>query len=454
MSRRGIRSLIVVFAFLLFVGVGGYFLLKRYKPQLFDREAVDAGQLETLQTALLAPPPQATADLGWPQWFGPTRDGRSPTGPLRTDWETNPPRQLWSVPGGGGYASILVVSGRAYAFDRSGSQERIRALDSETGTTIWECAWAADYSGIGYGSGPRATPTIHEGKLYALGAAGKFVCIDLTTTKILWEHDLKTEFNAPTPTWGFASSPLIEGNLAIVQPGGKKGSVVAFDKFTGKLAWTSGTDAAGYSSPLAATCAGVRQIVVATGESILGLRPETGEVLWKQEWSTAHNANIAAPVAVGEYVFCSSGYSKGCVLLHLVAKGAGVKAERVYFRKARVMQNHHSTSVFRDGFLYGFDQDALRCVDFRAGEPRDEWVAKDSSGGRIAKGSLILADKSLLGLTQTGTLFLADADPEEFRFRGKIEGVLKGSECWAVPTLVDGRIYVRDGEKVVCLDSR
>jgi hypothetical protein len=125
----------------------------------------------------------------------------------------------------------------------------------------------------------------------------------------------------------------------------------------------------------------------------------------------------------------------------------------VYFRKARVMQNHHSTCVHRDGYLYGYDADTLRCVDLRKGEVVEDWDAHEVSGGRN-KGCVILADKLLLGLTQSGTLFLADADPEEFRLRGKLERVLSGSECWALPVLVDGRIYLRDGTKIVCLDAR
>ena len=284
MKRRNVRTLVVVAGFFLVVGVGGYFFAKAYKPQLFDRESVDTVQLEALKAAPLTPAPQAAADVGWPQWFGPTRDGRAPAGPLRTDWEINPPKPLWTAPCGGGYASVVVANGRAYTFDRTGTQERIAAFDSESGAKLWETAWEADYSGIGYGSGPRATPTIHEGKLYALGATGKFVCLDLATTKPLWEHDLKAEFKAPTPTWGFASAPLIEGNRVIVQPGGKAGTIVAFDKTTGELAWTHGSEPTGYSSPTAATCAGVRQVIAITGDSILGLRPETGELLWQHEW--------------------------------------------------------------------------------------------------------------------------------------------------------------------------
>jgi outer membrane protein assembly factor BamB len=450
---RSARRFLVAAVALALLAVLAFVIIKWRMPNLLDREQANAVELAQLRNAPLTASPVAEVAVGWPQWFGPNRDGRAPAGPMRTDWDTNPPTTLWSAPCGGGYASLAVVGGRVYTTDRQGDRERVLCLDAEQGTPLWESGWDADYSGIGYGSGPRATPTLHAGKVYAVGAAGKFICLDAASGKPAWEHDLKAEFRAATPSWGFASSPLIEGDLVIVQPGGKDGSVAAFDKTTGERRWAAGSDANGYSSPVAATCAGVRQVIAVTGESILGVRATDGQLLWRHDWQTPHKANIAAPVVVGDYVFVSSAYDKGCVLLHLVASGEGVTAEPVYFRKARVMQNHHSTCVHRDGYLYGYDGDTLRCVDLRKGEVVEDWVAREVNGGRN-KGCVILANKYLIGLTQSGTLFLADADPEEFRLRGKREGVLAGSECWALPVLVDGRIYLRDGTKIVCLDAR
>src|SRR5262249_35075194 len=131
----------------------------------------------------------------------------------------------------------------------------------------------------------------------------------------------------------------------------------------------------------------------------------------------------------------------------------GVRAEQVYFRKGRVMRNHHSTCVLRDESLFGYDENDLRCVDLRTGEVNEDWNARTVSGG-ANKGCLILADKYLLGLTQSGTVFLADANPKEFLLYGKVADVLSGSDCWAQPVLVQGRLYLRDRTKVVCLDVR
>lgn len=450
------RRLVLVVAVLAVVGLAAYVAIDRFRPGLFEREVENPDELAALKSA---PLPAATADAGggWPQWFGPNRDGHAPPGPLRTDWEKSPPAVLWSAPCGGGYSTPVVVGGRVYLTDRQGNQERLLCLDATTGQLLWQSSDAVEYGSMGgYAAGPRASPTVHAGRVYVYGATGVLRCLNLSGPQPVqeWRRDVREEFGASLPQWGFASSPLIVDGKVVVQVGGRKGAVGAFDLATGQPKWAAGTDPAGYSSPVAATVVGVRQVIAVTGTSVLGIAPADGKVLWQHPWATQHYGNIATPLVVGDYVFASAGYAKGCALLRLTTAGGGVKAEQVYFRKARVMQNHHSNSVHRDGFVYGYDNDTLRCVDLRKGEAVEEWVAKDTGGNRLAKGSVILAGDKLVGLTQTGTLFLADADPAEYRFRGKLEGVLSGSDCWASPVLVDGRLYLRDNTKVVCLDAR
>ena len=457
-SAKASRRMLVLGGLAVAVLVGVFFLVRWQRPNLFDFEQANASELAALQKAPLIVAPSAQTDDGWPQWFGPHRDGRAPTGSLRTDWVSQPPVKVWSVPCGGGYSSLAVVGGRVYTQDRTGSTDRLLCLDAATGRVLWTQESERDYRGIGYGSGPRATPTVKNGHVYTLSGNGVLSSVapppdGETSGKVVWSVSLPTKFQATVPGWGFASSPLIEGDAVIVQAGGSDGSVVAFDAKTGSVKWTAGTEPNGYSSPIAATIAEVRQIIAVTGNTILGIRATDGEVLWRHSWETAHHGNIAAPVVVGDYVFVSSNYGKGCVLLHLKPTDGGVKPDVVYFRKGRVMMNHHSTSVHRDGYLYGFDMNTLRCVDLRTGEIEDDWVARDSGGTAIPKGSLILVDQHLLGLTESGTLFLADANPKEFRFCGKLDRVLSGNSNWSVPAFVDGRIYLRDEEKIVCLDA-
>jgi outer membrane protein assembly factor BamB len=450
------RTVLLIVGVLLILGIGGYSAYQSPRVRSwFGREAENPAEMAKLGDAKLAVAPAAAADAGWPQWRGPTRDGRAPAGPLRTDWEANPPRQLWAADCGGGFSSLAVVGGKVYTQDLQGGNERVFCLDAASGQQLWEHAYPVDYSSMkkGYTTGPRATPTVEGNRVYAVGTVGKFVCLEAPPAagppKLLWEHDLLGEFRATIPEWGVACSPLIEGELVIVQPGGKDGSVAAFDKTSGELRWKAGSNPGGYSSPVAATVGGVRVVYAFAGDALLCVRASDGELLDRYRWTTSFNGNIATPVVVDDYVFISSAYQKGCALLRAVPDGDRVKLEEVYARNKRVMQNHHSTCVYKDGFLYGFDETRLKCVDFRKGVEKSDWEAE-----AVGKGCLILADRHLIILTEGGDLALVEATPEEFRWLGKVRPVLKKGPTWALPVLVDGRLYLRDGEKVVCLDVR
>lgn len=453
-TRRGL----LVVGVLLVLGIGGFAAYRSsWVQSWFGRDADNAAEIARLVDAKLTVAPAATADVGWPQWRGPMRDGRAPAGPLRTDWEANPPKPLWAAPCGGGFSSLAVVGGKVYTQDRQGDAERVVCLDAETGKLLWEHAYPADYSAMnkGYTTGPRATPTVDAGRVYAVGAAGKFVCLEAPSAvgpaKLLWEHDLLAEFRGKSPDWGVACSPLIEGDLVIVQPGGKDGSVAAFDKTSGELRWKAAANESGYSSPVAATVGGVRVVYALTGDALLCVRAADGEVLSKYTWKTPTTfvGNIATPVVVDDYVFVSSAYNKGCALLRAVPEAGGVRLEEVYARNRRVMQNHHSTCVYQDGYLYGFDESRLKCVDFRKGVEKSGW---DADG--IAKGNLILAGRHLLILTENGDLALVEATPEEFRPVARVPSGLGKAQAWALPVLADGRLYLRDGEKILCLDVK
>ena len=437
-------------AILLGVGVRAY--LNR------DREAENGEEIAKLKTADLSQAATrdaaAAAAKAWPQFRGPTRDGWGSDANLNADWTAKPPKKLWESPCGGGYSSLAVANGRVYSQDKQGNDERVFCLDAATGKLIWEHRYPADYSAfkLGYAGGPRATPTVANGMVYTVGATGIALCIaepDASNDKVrvVWQVDLREKFRAPLPSWGFASSPLVDGDLVIVQAGGKDGSVVALDRLTGETKWTAGKDRNGYSSPVVAILGGVRQVVAVTGESVLGLNPTTGEELWQQPWKTDHDGNVAMPVVVGDYVFASSNYGKGCALFHVT----GTASQVVYMRPNKVMRNHHSTCVHINGYLYGFDNNDFKCVDVKTGEAVEDWSPPEV-GRKLQKGGLIAAGKHLIGLTQNGTLFIGPADPKEFAFTGILEKVLTGSDCWAMPALADGKLYLRDATKVLCLD--
>jgi outer membrane protein assembly factor BamB len=252
------------------------------------------------------------------------------------------------------------------------------------------------------------------------------------------------------PAWGIACSPLIEGDLVIVQPGGENGSIVAYDRRTGDVRWRALADLSGYSSPIAATVAGVRQIIAMTGDRSVGLSAADGRLLWSYEFATGFHGNIATPIVAGSYVFISADYGTGCAMLQLSADGKGaLTAEPVYFKNNKLMRNHHSTCVLRDGVLYGFDKDFLKCVDLRTGE--EKWNA----ARQVDKGSVLCAGDHLVVLTQNGLLVSVAATPEKFVKKGDMQ-VLESATgtTWTVPALADGRLYLRDGTQIVCLDLR
>jgi len=453
MTRR--RSLSVAFGFVLVVLLCGLLVVSRLVPALFDRESADPVELAALEAAPLA---EASRGTDWPQWLGPTRDGRAPAGPLRTDWATKPPKLLWSTPCGGGFASFAVVGDLLVTQDYADGVERVLGLDRRTGAVAWSVSVPVDYAGFdpNFANGPRATASVAGGRVFAVTADGQLLAIDVpargATAAIAWRHDLLGEFGSPRPTWGVSRSPVVHGDTVIVQPGAKGAMLVAYDRATGAEVWRTPGDPLGYSSPTVATIGGVAQVVAVGGTRMVGADAGTGRELWSVPWATQFNGNIATPIAVEDYVFISSAYAKGCGLFRVSPSGDAFKAETVYFRPRRVMQNHHSNCVSRGGFLYGYDGDELRCVNLRKGTVVEGWDALDGANKPVGKGCVVLAGDKLLGLTQTGTLFVADADPAAFTLRGELPGVLTGSRCWALPVLVGGRVYLRDDAKIVAYD--
>jgi outer membrane protein assembly factor BamB len=464
--RRANWSTLACFGgFLVLFVVASIAIHPRYLMHVFRADYADAQRLAELRDAPLPSSEAPEFPAGeWPQWRGPARDGVSRATSLLTDWAGKKPPILWKQPLGKGYSSIAVAHGRLYTMDRRGAEERVVCLDAATGKDIWNHAYQANFGLIQAGErntpGPRATPTVYDGRIYTVGAVGKFLCLEATAianaAKVLWQHDLAEEYDLLSgiqprmPAWGIACSPLIEGELVIVQPGGESGSIVAFDRRTGEVRWRALADVSGYSSPIAATVAGVRQIIAMTGDRSVGLRAADGTLLWSYEFATGFHGNIATPIVAGNYVFISADYGTGCAMLQLSADGqGGVKAEPVYFKNNKLMRNHHSTCVLRDGFLFGFDKDFLKCVDLRTGE--EKWNA----ARQVDKGSVVCAGDHLVVLTQNGLLVSVAATPEKFVKKGEMQ-VLESDTgtTWAVPALADGRLYLRDGTQIVCIDLR
>ena len=264
-----------------------------------------------------AAPATAGHDAYWTDFRGPHRDGLYTETAIRTEWPGTGLEPLWSRPVGGGYASFVVADGLAFTMEQRRDEEVVAAYDVDTGGEVWTHARPAHFRETMGGPGPRATPTWHAGRLYALGATGRFVCLDAATGAVVWERNILVDGGAANLPWAMSGAPLIVDDMVVVQPGGPHGwSVAAYDRLTGDVAWHVLDDVQGYTSPMLATLGGVRQIVVVSAERATGLRPDDGTLLWEYPWTVPIVPNIAQPLIINNTrLFLSAGYGKGAALV-------------------------------------------------------------------------------------------------------------------------------------------
>ena len=386
----------------------------------------------------------AAAAADWPQFRGANLDGISGETDLLEAWPEGGPPELWRVPLGEGYSGISVVGNRAYTLYVTDGREVLGVFDTNSGRELWNYPVGARWKDM-MGNGPRSTPTVADGVVYVLGAHGTLAAIDSATGKQIWRQDLAQTLDAQPPTWGISTSPVIEGDLLILDAGGGgEKSIVALDRRTGELVWHAESDKAGYSTPLPVTIGGSRQVVMFTGTQVVGVHPADGRVLWKQPWKTSYDVNAAIPVFVPpNRLFVASGYSTGGALFELeVHEGGATRVSRLW--TAPRMRNQFSSSVYYQGHIYGFDNATLKCLDARTGE--EKWAVREGFG----HGSLTLADGHLYVLGDRGQLALVEATPEGYREKGSVQA-LKG-KCWTVPTLAGGRLYLRNEKELLALD--
>ncbi|MBI3410717.1 MAG: PQQ-binding-like beta-propeller repeat protein [Planctomycetes bacterium] len=442
--RKGAGSLSLCLSLLLLLVIAGLTAYVLFEKDWAKSEIDDTRLNELSNTAL----PEAGSSTGdWPQWRGPKRDGVSSEKGLLAAWPADGPKELWRQPAGKGYSTLAVSRGRVFTVFQDGDSEAVCSWDAETGKELWRFRYPARYVN-GYGNGPRSTPTIAGDLLYAVGGTGMMHCLKAFTDnpagEKVWRRDLLSDFGAKNLQWGVSFSPLVEGDLVYTNPGGPNGhSLAALDKKTGATEWTSQDDPAGYSSPLSATTAGERQVVFFTGSGLVAVTPDAGKLLWRYPWETAFGANIATPIVVEDYVFISSGYNRGCTVVKVEKSDSGFEARRVYENKR--MRTHFSTCVRYQDCLFGFDDTTLICMEFRTGKVL--WDQRD-----FGKGSLLVADGNLVILGETGLVALAEATPAGYREISRF--TFSEGRCWSVPVVANGRMYIRDEEKVVCYDVR
>ena len=408
---------------------------------------------QSLNSLVLALALGATAAnaADWTQWRGLNRaDYSSETGLLQ-DWPAGGPKQVWMFKNAGnGYSAPAVVGGRLFTLGTRDGGEVLLALDAKTGSELWAVKVGSILKN-NWGDGPRGTPTVDGGQIYALSGSGNLVCLSTSSGKILWQKSL-TELGGKVPFWGYTESPLVDANQVVVLPGGSKGAVAALNKKTGDVIWQSAdfTDEAQYSSLVPATINGISQYIGLTMKSIVGIAAKDGKVLWKAAFPGA-TAVIPTPIQKDGYVYVAAGYGVGCKMVKI---GADNTVTDVYANK--VMKNHHGGVVLLGDHLYGYsDGVGWVCQDFKTGA--EVWSNKADLG----KGALSGADGRFYCLDQdSGAVALIEASPKGWKEHGRFkldpQTTIRSKEgrIWTHPVISGGKLYLRDQDLIYCYDVK
>ena len=389
-------------------------------------------------------PKEESNSTDFVQYLGPSRDGRMNDVSLATDWDAHAPKLLWRQPIGSGLGAFSVVGNRAVTQQQIGPEEAITCLDLNNGKTLWEFKYPALFEHGLAKSGPRSTPAIHDGKVFAIGALGTLSCLNLETGAKIWQVDTAVKEAKEIP-YGVAGSPLLVGDRVIVcRPSVDGKSVAAYDVSTGKLIWEGGNAEAAYSSPILASLAGEEEIVVFNAENIIGLDPVTGALRWSFPWTNNEKNNCSQPIVIPgkpDRLFVSTGYGKGAVLLALEKAEDGTITPRPLW-ESKQMKNKFSTSFVIDDTVYGLDDGILSAIELETGKKR--WK-KD----RIGHGQLLLVGGKLLVLTESGDLQLFEVSPKGSNRLGVVSGALEG-KTWNHMALATPFLLVRNDHEAAC----
>ena len=399
----------------------------------------------------------------WPQYRGPNHDGVS-TEMIRTNWSEQAPREVWRIPLDPALSSFAISGGRAFTLARrpgnGQDQEYCIALNADTGVELWASLplGVASYpnGGVGPDDGPRSTPSVDGDLVYVLSSYLRLVCLGATNGALVWSKDLVAEYGSTVVNWQSAASPLIDGDLVFVIGNAPGKSLFAFHKSDGKEAWKGQDDIMTQASPVAATIAGVRQVIFFAQSGLVSVAPDSGSVFWRYPFRFSV-ATAASPVVGNDIVYCSAAYGVGAGAVRITGSGSQLATNEVWRTQFDLM-NHWATPVYSDGYLYGIYGQAetaasMRCIGLATGH--EQWRQPIAGmGGVLFTSGLVLA------LIEDGYLLLVKPDPmgysETARYRA-LDGFHSSNpalavKCWNVPAISNGRIYARSTTEAVCLD--
>ena len=399
-------------------------------------------------------PQNAFGEERWdyPGFLGRDRNAQPVATAVSTDWQENEPQVRWRTPVGSGWSSFALVDHFAVTQEQLESGEAVTCRDLYTGELLWTVvSEGVHYSDVYGGDGPRATPTVSNGFVFALGATGKLHCIRMATGEQIWERDILADADAKNLQWGMAGSPLVFEDLVVVCPGGKDDhSVVAYDRKTGDVVWHAGNGRAAYSSPMLVEFAGKRQVVLLNGPGLEAYEANTGEPLWNYPWTVNGRmmTSVTQPIALpgddgtSSQFFISGGYGKGCVLVSVASANGEFEVQEVWKPNLSLKAKFNNV-VAKDGFVYGMDDKVLTCVDLSTGKRK--WKK-----GRYGYGQLMLVSDTILVQAESGDVALVSANPNGYHELSRISPLTR--KTWNPPALRGNLLVVRNDTEAVCLE--
>ncbi len=391
---------------------------------------------------------------------------------LSSDWESNPPKEIWRQPIGAGWSSFAVIGDRAYTQEQRGPHELVVCYKASSGEPLWTYSNETRFDPEGVieaagGHGTRATPTVvvdknNRGLVITHGATGNINCLDALTGDLVWSHNSVEEFGAVPLTWGNSSSPLIintneESTMVVIaigapaegEPEAFDSTLIAFDLLTGEVIWKAGGRTTSYASPILATLAGTQMVVQVNQNYVTGYSAEDGAVLWEHPWPGMSNgdANTTQPIPISEnQILFSKGYGYGASLVEIKKTDAGFESNPVWSPPVKtIMKTKLSNLVIRDGYAYALDAGILQCVEIATG--KKQW--KKRRRPAIGHGQLLIVGDQLLITTEHGELVLAELNPEKFVELSSIPILDEGEICWNNPTVVNDLLLMRNSVEAV-----
>jgi outer membrane protein assembly factor BamB len=400
----------------------------------------------------------------WLQWRGTERANHSAETGLFDAWGDDGPKLAWIAEGtGAGYASVSIRGDRAYTTGNFPNNQSVVAIDTTNGKIVWTQPITDVAPKHGY-EGSRSTPTIDGDRLYMVSSDGKIVCLRSKDGSEVWSRNFKDWEGKMMSGWGYSESPLIDGDNVICTPGGSQGMVVALNKMTGKEVWATKLprfdrenglngkalkDGAGYASVVISHGAGVKQYIQLVGRGLIGVRASDGEFLWRYDRVANGTANIPTAVVDGDYVFTSTAYGTGGALLKLVRAGDRVQPEQVYWLDGNEFQNKHGGMTLVDGHIFcghGNGNGLPVCLEMRSGEIA--WGPERAAGN--GESSLIVADGHIVWRRQDGTVILTTTNTNEMEVVGTFKPEYQKGKTWAHPVIANGKLYLREQDKLMC----